>query len=179
MISSQITTADVSLLTGYSRHQLRGLIQALPGFKRRGKSERVAVEYTPKELIILTICCELESKFGLRRDVISNIVGNLQNVLSGPRMASDNSRLLINTTNADVEYIEGVCEVAEGIVFPLQDIFRGVDNYLNNDSSYRNTAQKNLDYGPVAIQSTIKQNKTTASCKKPGSSANKKSGTHK
>lgn len=153
MISRRITVADVSCLTGFSRHKLRGLLRELPSFDERAERARVAREYSPQDLAVLTVCCELESRYGLRRDAIGTLVEELRKAISGPRSVSSNARLIISVSPLSVKYVDDAENVAEGIALPLGGIFRRIDNHLTIDSKSEWGGQRNLDLDPVIVVS--------------------------
>lgn len=156
MLSKQITIADISQLTGYSRHKLRGLLNELAEFNCRSQKERIASEYSAKDLVLLTICCELESMYGLRRKVVGALIEPLYTEMTGPRPVSEAPHLIIDVQRRRIQYVENPTVVTEGIVFPLSGIFKKVDTYLTFESGIN---QNNLDFGPWVV-STAKKEET-------------------
>lgn len=151
MISKRITTADVAAVTGLTRHQLRGLLAGLPGFDEHEKRARVAREYSIQELVLLAVCCELQTRYGLRRDAVASVFEELRTMMSGPRDVVAHARLLINVQPPAVRYLAPFCSVDDGIVLPVEPIFERVYNHLNSDPRYDWAGQRSLDLGPVAI----------------------------
>ncbi|WP_374710347.1 MerR family transcriptional regulator [Paraburkholderia terricola] len=151
MISKRITVADVSTVTGLTRHQLRGLLQELPGFDERAERARVAREYSPQDLVVLAVCCELQTRCGLRRDAIASLVDDLRKILRGPRSVVSHARLVITVQPPSVEYLDAPSLIGEGLVLPLEPIFERVDDYLSTDLRYDWGGQRSLDLGPVAL----------------------------
>jgi len=133
MLSKQITVADISRLTGYSRHKVHGFLKKLGIFNARSQRERIASEYSPKDLIVLSVCCELESVYGMQRKAIGTLIEPLYKELSGPRPISETPILVINLQQETIKYLEKPTAISEGIIFPLGPILRKVDAYLTFD----------------------------------------------
>jgi hypothetical protein len=151
MISRRITAADVSFLTGFSRHQLRNLLRVLPGFDERAEQARIAREYSPQDLSILLVCCELELHYGLRRDAIGTLVNELRKTMSGPRSVASNARLVFRVSPPSVEYVNEVVNIEDGLVFPLGGIFQRIDDYLATFIPPEWGNQRTLDLGIATI----------------------------
>lgn len=149
MISWRITVADVAQVTGFSRHKLRGLLRELPTFEKRREKARVAREYSRQDVVILAVCCELEERYCLKREAIATLIEKLRQTLSVPRTVATDARLVIRLTPPEVQYVDGVVPVADGIVVPLQPIFQRIDGHLEPDSLRTVGDQRSLDLGPV------------------------------
>lgn len=150
MISRRITVADVSFLTGFSRHQLRNLLRALPGFDGRAEHARIAREYSPQDLAILIVCCELELHYGLRRDAIGSLIKELRKAMSGPRSVASNARLVISVSPPSVEYVNDAGHVDNGLILPLGGIFKRIDDHLTTPPPECGN-QRALDLGPASV----------------------------
>lgn len=143
MISHEITAADVVQITGISRHKLRSLLKSLPDFSVREANERIASEYSLQDLAVLSVCVELEERFGLRRDFIAPLTGSLRKVFSGVNLLAGGAYLVIVPKTASVKYFVKCPEVQEGLVFPLDQLAQRIDKRVN--------AQGHLSLGPVLI----------------------------
>jgi hypothetical protein len=150
MISRTITAADVSFVTGFSRHKLKGLLRELPGFNEPASQARVAKEYSRHDLIVLAVCCQLDEHYGLKRAVIAKLVMSLQQSLLGPRTASTNAYLIVDIPNSSVQYVTKASVLSQGLIFPLSEIFKQVDSYLEHGTSMP------LDLAPVVIPTSSK-----------------------
>lgn len=168
MISNTITVADIASVTGFSRHKLKGLFRELPGFCDPAEQARVARQYSRHELIVLAVCCKLDERYGLKRSVIGGLVKGLQDALSGPRTVANNAFLFVNVPSFEVEYLEKPRPLAEGLIFPLSEIFRRVDSHLE----YGRSGPLNL--GPVAVPTTPRAAKATKVTSSVSSVAQKK-----
>lgn len=146
MISRTITRADIAAVTGFSRDKLKGLFRELPGFNGPAEQARVAREYSRHDLIVLAVCCYLDESFGLKRSVIGQLLGGIQQVLLGPRTVAPNAHLVINIPALSVQYLERVGSISEGLVLPLRDIFKRVDDHIEYGKS------EPLNLPPVAMQ---------------------------
>jgi hypothetical protein len=148
MISRWITAADLSGVTGYSRHQLRGLLKDLPGYSGKAERARVARKYSRHDLVVIAVCCELESHYGLRRDAICRIVQEIQRALSGPKSVATDAKLVATINPPSAQYLDGRAEVSAGLVVPLQAILRRIDGYLSIDQPEE---ERPLDFRPVPV----------------------------
>lgn len=158
MISRTITRADIASVTGFSRDKLKGLFRELPGFNEPAEQARVAREYSRHDLIVLAVCCYLDERFGLKRAVIGQLISGIQQALLGPRTVASQAHLVINVPALTVQYIEKVGPISEGLVFPLRDIFKRVDEHIE----YGKSAP--LELPPVAMPAaTIKASRASKS----------------
>lgn len=147
-----MTSADLSEVTGYTRHQLRGLLNELPGYQAKAERARVAREYTKHDLAVITVCCELEKRYGLRRDAIAAVSQQLAQALLGPRAAATDAHLIMTIAPPDVQYVEQVpIGIREGLVVPLREIFARLDGYLSADYVPGTQQQRMLDLGPLPV----------------------------
>ncbi|WP_373429785.1 MerR family transcriptional regulator [Burkholderia glumae] len=169
MISKRITAADVSAVTGLTRHQLRGLLAELPGFDERATRARVAREYSAQDLVVLAVCCELHARYGLRRDAIASLVGELRTIMRGPRDVVAHARLLICLQPPSVKYVDPLTRVEDGIVLPLEPIFARVDSHLACNPRYDWDGQRSLDLGPVAVVHSTAKRATACEIASPAS----------
>lgn len=146
MISRRITSADIVAVTGLTRHQLRGLLAELPGFDRRAKQARVACEYSVQDLTLLTICCRLQAKFGLKREIVALFVEDLRALLETPPPIGDDLQLLMTVIPRSVEYVTSSSRISEGIVLSLTDVFRCIEHYLAVGSKGQADSQRPLEF---------------------------------
>lgn len=146
MISRRITSADIVAVTGLTRHQLRGLLSELPGFDTRVKQARVACEYSVQDLTVLAICCRLQARFGLKREIVALLVEDLRSLVRGPRPAVEDLRLLITVIPRSIEYVTSPCCISEGIVLSLTDIFECIERYLEIGPGGEADGQRSLEF---------------------------------
>jgi hypothetical protein len=151
MISRRITSADLVEVTGFSRHKLRSLLKDLPGYSDRDGLARIAREYTRHDLTVIAVCCELEERCGLRRDLISQLVPEIRKALAGPRSVAIDARLIVIPGPPSAQYVDGPFDGLQGTVLPLKDIFRRIDAHLLGDQAVEPDGQRTLDLGPVPI----------------------------
>lgn len=158
-----MTSADLSEVTGYTRHQLRGLLNELPGYQAKAERARVAREYTKHDLAVIAVCCELERRYGLRRDSIAAVSQHLAHALLGPRAAARDAYLVVTIDPPDVQYVEQVpVGVRKGLVMPLREIFARLDGYLTADFVPGTQQQRMLDLGPLPVAPTREATSTRA-----------------
>ena len=154
MSSRSLTMADVLAITGYTRDQMRGLLDAMPVYASRNTQVRVAKQYTAQDLLVLRTCSQLESRYGLQRVAVVGFSDGLRSALSGPRPVSATPRLLLTFDPFEVRYVEATERIEEGLLVPLAPIFQAVDEYLLPGRAQLGWGQRELGFGPQAINST-------------------------
>ncbi|CAD5203858.1 hypothetical protein [Pseudomonas sp. FEN] len=160
MKTKPITSADIANVTGYTRHQLRGLLNELPAYQAKAERARVAREYSKHDLAVITICCELEARFGLRRDAIVSLSQDLARALLGPRPNTQEAYLIIQVCPSAVQFVEHVpSTLREGLVISLREIFARVDGYLVADYLPGLSQQQLLDLGLQSVTPNRKKNR--------------------
>lgn len=145
MVSHEITAADLVQITGISRHKLRSLLKSLPEFSCREASERVAIEYSLQDVAVLSVCVELEERFGMRRDSIASLTGSIRKAFSGPKPLANGAYLIIVPQKGTVKYLSRCPGVEEGIVFPLDRLVQRIDAHLHAGQ------QRDLSLGPMIV----------------------------
>lgn len=142
----RLTAADVCAVTGYSRDELHAILRSLWPYAEDKPSPRVAREFTPKDLLVLSVTQVLENQFGLRRTAVSALGPQLQAALAGPKDVSRNARLVITVQPPLVEYVDEESVDGQGVVVALGPLFERVDGHLNFDG------QLSLQLGPGLVQ---------------------------
>lgn len=158
MRAIKITAVDIGEVTGYSRNQVRGLLDELAMYSEQETSPRVAREFTRLDLIVLAVIHLLEARVGIRRKTVSAIVGPLRKALAGPKTINRDARLLISTDPATVNYVAiGGTAAQDGILISLGPIFERVDKHLNYGLPYAVNNGPELNIGPGLISSKAKK----------------------
>ncbi|MDO8706492.1 MAG: hypothetical protein Q7J84_16250 [Sulfuricaulis sp.] len=153
----KITATDVCEVTGYSRHQLRGLLDDLLIYSRKKTVPRVAREFTRADLIVLAVVRALETRHSVRRDVIASISDLLRRTLAGPKMVNRDARLLISFDPPTIGYLTSVTPPSDGILMSLRPIFQRVDQYLGHGLPYGEEVQPELKFGPGLVAGSRKK----------------------
>ena len=153
MISRHITIGDIALVTGFSRHKLKGLFRELPGYNEPAEQARIARRYSRQDLALLAICCELDDRYGMKRAVIGQLVGEIWNALAKPRIVAVNAHLVINVPAVTARYVEKPEVASEGMLIPLKDILKRIDAHLAMDPFYEQGRQVPLNLGPMSVRS--------------------------
>lgn len=148
-----MTIADLLAVSGYTRDQMRGLLDAMPAYASRNTQVRVAKHYTAQDLLVVRACSQLESRYGLQRGTVAGFSDAVRSVLSGPRPVSASARLLLTFEPADVRYVEATESIEEGLLVPLAPIFQAVDGYLLPGGAQLDWGQPELAFGPHVIGS--------------------------
>jgi len=151
MISCRITSADLVGITGYTRHKLRSLLRELPGFSNDSHGARVAREYSIQELILVAICCQLETQCGLRRDAIAVLEPELRKLLSTPRESTLSVRLALLLSPPSAFYIPDHQRKYTGTILDLVPILENIDRYLMSDQRGLRDIQRALIFGPHPV----------------------------
>ncbi len=163
MTSRSLTMSDLLAISGYTRDQMRGLLEAMPTYASRNSHVRVAKQYTAQDLLVVRTCSQLESLYGLQRSAVAGFSDALRSVLSGPRPISTTARLLFTFEPMNVSYVEATEVIEEGLLIPLAPIFHAIDEYLLPGHARLNWGQRELGFGPQPINSaTAIQNPATA-----------------
>jgi hypothetical protein len=142
----KLTASDVCHVTGYNRDQLRGLLKELPDWSA-APAERMAREFSPQDLIVLSVVRTLDAVVGMRRKAIASLFPKLQSTLSGPKVVSAGAILVISFDPLRVEYSHSRSSIAQGLMVPLQPIFDRVDHYLGVGHTPSSSSQTNLRLG--------------------------------
>lgn len=157
-MARKLTARDVRDVTGYTREELRALRDAINFHGSQRLQPRVAQEFTRQDLIVLGVIHALESKCGMRRSAISELLRQLRTALSGPRSLSRNAWLVVSLSPAVVTYMDSPEEIHEGIAIRLQTVFDRVDSHLGIHDADAH-GQTNLRLSPTIV----KQRKTSRS----------------
>lgn len=153
MTSRSLTMCDLLAISGYTRDQMRGLLEALPAYASRNSQVRVAKQYTAQDLLVVRACSQLESRYGFQRGAVAGFSDVLRSVLSGPRPLSTTARLLFTFEPLNVRYVEATEAIEEGLLIPLAPIFHAVDEYLLPEHARLTWGQRELGFGPQSINS--------------------------
>lgn len=148
--------ADACAVSGYSRDQMRALLRDLPlfiGNQSEGKNRT----FTRAELLVISVIAEMESRYGMKRSAIGDIVTNLLNSLQKPRNVNPLARLNVVFQTSVVEYLTEDAFIQEGVVIPLGPIFKKIDHYL---CAMPEDEQIELALGPNLIRSRHVQSKS-------------------
>jgi hypothetical protein len=154
MPAIQLKISDLAAVAGYTRFQVRGLLdQVFPEPASEGKKTRSQQVFSPQDLLIVTVACELERKYGVKRSVLASLRVPLRQVLSGPRKASRDARLVVTFIPPTATYLDHEESVTEGLVLPLGPLFARVDEYLGVAESGRDGRQAVLALSPAIMAS--------------------------
>lgn len=151
MNSRPLTISDLLAVSGYTRDQMRGLLDAIPAYASRNTKVRVAKQYTAQDLLVVRACSQLESRYGMQRGTVVGFSDRLRSVLSGPRPVSATDHLLLTFDPPDVRYVEVLDGVQEGLLVPLAPIFQAVDEYLLPSHAQASWSQRELGFAPRTV----------------------------
>jgi hypothetical protein len=145
---------DLCRVTGYTRHQVHGLVKlAIPNRSSRG--ERFAREFRFQDLIVVAALAELETRFGVKRGHIGKVAKRIAHVLSGPKKANRDARLVIGFDPPSVTYSDNAARVTDCIVMALGPIFDRADTYVLTPGI--GARQESLRLGPTVLRAGAKR----------------------
>lgn len=149
MGSIQLKINDLAQVTGYSRFQLDGLLKTAFAGSSVGRRLGAQRKFTPQELLVVAVACEIERKYGIERKALAQITEALRQALLGPRRANREARLVITITPPAVHYLESETSVTEGLVVNLGALFAKVDEYLGTSGPSSEPTQAVLPLQPA------------------------------
>ena len=120
---------DLCSLTGYTRDQVRGLLDSLPPTGQRDGRRRAATSYSLQDLFFITLCCRLEKHYGLKRDKVAALAPHIGKQLDGQGQKAFD-RLLVQFDPLMATNLENAERVADGLIVALEPVFKQVDGYL-------------------------------------------------
>jgi hypothetical protein len=152
MLAIQLKISDLAAVAGYTRFQLHGLLNdVFPEPACGGKKTRSQRTYSPQDLLVVTVACELERRYGVKRSVLASVNVPLRQALTGPRKASREARLVVTFTPPTATYLVPEVPVTEGLVLALGPLFARVDEYLGVAESSRDGGQAVLALSPAIV----------------------------
>src|SRR5258706_8790757 len=101
----QLKISDLAAVAGYTRFQMHGLLDEMfPEPARAGKRNRSQRTFSAQDLLVITVICELEKKYGVKRGVLALVSKPLRQTLTGPRKVNREARLLVTFRPPTVTY---------------------------------------------------------------------------
>lgn len=150
----KIKLADVCDITGYRRDELNYVLREIPSYSVAKQGVRTSREFTPLDLLALSVVFELDKNYGLRLKAIAQIADHLRHALSQPRTLSEDAWLVISVLPPKVEYTDSPRAAESGIIVGLKDIFPRVDHFCNAFRIESERFQSNLALGPGLLRPT-------------------------
>ena len=167
MARRPITAADLAALTSYSRDQLRGLLAELPLFAQRKGEARVANIYSSHDVLVVVICCRLETQYGLKRAAVAALSEVIAPCLAVPRPIAQGARLVLGFQPPAAQYVECVDDLADGLVVALDPIFAAIDTCLAASFVASSIEQQDLKFPLLAVQPIASPRRTKAMSSPP------------
>jgi len=147
----RLKVSDLANVTGYSRFRVASLLNQVFKNSPLGSQSGSQRTFTPQELLIVAVVCEIERKFHVQRKALALVSDALRRPLSGPRVANRRARLAITFSPAEAMYLSADTQVHEGLVLQLGPVFERVDEYLGVSGSSGVGAQSNLPLRPAIV----------------------------
>lgn len=153
-MARSLTITDLCEISGYSRHQMRGLLDELPVFNRRVGSARIAKTYSSHDLFLVALFCRLETRFGLKRQIICALATEIADVLGGSNKVTKAGRLILTYEPTRVTYVEQLqTNIDDGLVISLAPVISLVDDYLLPASAAIPVHQTEINFGLHEVSS--------------------------
>lgn len=150
-MARKLTAKDAREVTGYSREELRALLTRIDFHGGHPVQARVALEFTPGDLIVLAAVRELELTCGMSRASVARILKPLKTALSRPRPVNRHARLVVTLAPVAVTYVDASSVVGEGVVVALRRVFDRVDAHLGVYTASAR-AQGDLKFAPGVVR---------------------------
>lgn len=154
MRQRKIKLADACDITGYQRDELNYVLRGIPSYSLANGTSRKSREFTPLDLLTLSVVFILDRRYGLRLKAIAQIIDLLHQVLAQPRSLNDDARLMLTIDPPAVNYVDSPKVGATGIVVALKDVFSRVDHFCSAFRIEGKPFQSNLALGPGLMQPT-------------------------
>jgi len=145
----RLKISDLADATGYTRYQIRGLLQEVFAAHPLGKKAGAQRTFSPQDLGVVAVICAIERDYAVDRRRLALAADAIRRVLSGPRTANRGARLLLGFTPPNAAYLDReTLPDAEGLLIRLGPIFAKVDEYLGVSGSSPENAQPILPLRP-------------------------------
>lgn len=129
-MARKLTQSDIEAVTGYSRNQVRGLLDSLQRYANIPKQQRVAQEYAPHDLLAVGVAACLERTHRLQRSAIAEVFDAIYDELRVPRPPHPSPLLHITFEPPAAAYLADQQAARGGITVALGPIFEKVDGHL-------------------------------------------------
>lgn len=150
-----LTITDLCELSGYSRHQMHGLLKELPMYSKgkRSGTARVAKTYSMHDLVVVTLCCRLETRYGMKRQSITGFAEDIARILGGPDKVTRAGRLILKYEPLRVDYVEQLrTHVDDGLVIALEPIIASIEQHLTPVDALIPKHQTEFNYGLIEVK---------------------------
>lgn len=152
-----ITMTDLCELSGYTRHQMRGFLGELPMYCKRKGNARVAIEYSTHDLLIVTVCCRLETRYGIKRQTVCGFADGIARILGGPDRVRQSGRLVLKFDPIQVDYVEQLgTQIGDGVVVALEPVMALIERHLAPVGRPVPKHQMEINYGLLEVSSARK-----------------------
>jgi len=147
----KLTAKDICEVTGWSRDQLRALLDELPPYREWKSAARVARRFSPTDLLFLSVVAHLEQSAGLRRSAIARISTPLKELLSRVTILTSPEVIFVSLTPPKAVAIQGALPAECGIVIRLAPIARKLHEYFGLHIVGGTEKQVALKLGPTVL----------------------------
>lgn len=152
MQQRKIKLADACDITGYRRDELNYVLRGIPAYTLASGASKASREFTPIDLLALSVVFVLDRAYGLRLKAIAQVFDQFRQVLAQPRSVNEEARLIISIDPPSVAYVDSPVSGEAGVVVGMKEIFSRVDHFC---SAFRieegRPFQSNLALGPGLV----------------------------
>jgi hypothetical protein len=145
----RLKISELADATGYTRYQMRGLLEDAfsgPTFGKKVGSQRT---FSPRDLLVVAVVCEIEREYGVERKKLAVATDALRQALTVPRPVNREARLLLTFTPPTATYVEPNTSITEGLLVRLGPVFAKVDEYMGVSGTGEHAAQAQLPLRPT------------------------------
>lgn len=154
MRQRKIKMADACDITGYQKDELNYVLRDIPAYTVALGVSKTSREFTPLDLLALSVVYALDRRYGLRLKAIAQIFDRLRQVLAQPRSVNEGARLIISIDPPAVTYVDFPKLGEIGIIVEMKDIFSRVDHFCRAFGIEGQPFQANLALGPSLVATT-------------------------
>lgn len=147
----KIKLADACDITGYSRDELNYVLRNIPACTLALGGFKASREFTPIDLLALSVVFTLDRTYGLRLKAIAQIFDQLRQVLAQPRSINEEARLVISIDPPSIIYLDDSGKGETGIIVGMKPIFSRIDHFCHAFRIKGQPFQANLALGPGAV----------------------------
>lgn len=148
----KLKISDLAAVTEYTRFQVDGLLKQVFA-NSLGKKAGSQRSFSPQDLLVAAIACEIEQKYGVGRKTLALASEALRRTLTAAREANWHARLLVTFSPPTATYLHPDAPVEEGLVVRLDVVFARIDEYLGVSRSNSESMQGTLPLNPGIVSS--------------------------
>jgi len=108
-------------------------------------------------LLVVTVCCRLEMRYGMKRQAVCGFAEGIARILGGPDRIKHSGRLVLRFDPIEVCYVEQLgAHIGDGIVVALEPIIALIERHLAPIDTPVPKHQMEINYGLLEVNSARK-----------------------